>query len=88
MFLKNIWPSAREIDETLAAVLGPEMFRDRYARAFEEAEPWRAIEANRGTGYDWIGGSTYVRRPAGTCRETASRCPISTSIRRDGAITR
>ncbi|MEX2629373.1 MAG: aconitate hydratase AcnA, partial [Tistlia sp.] len=63
VFLKDIWPSNREIAETIGRSLTPEMFRRRYSNVFEGPEAWRSIDTAGGMTYAWDEGSTYVRYP-------------------------
>ncbi len=63
VFLKDIWPSNKEIAETIGTALTPEMFRSRYSNVFEGPEEWRSIETAGGMTYSWDEGSTYVRYP-------------------------
>ncbi|MFZ5622855.1 MAG: aconitate hydratase AcnA [Gemmatimonadota bacterium] len=62
VFLKDIWPSAEEIRETMAAALKPEMFTRRYAEVFTGDEQWQALETAKGSRFNWDPKSTYVRR--------------------------
>ena len=61
--LRDIWPSNKEIQSTIDAVLTPEMFRKRYADVFRGEEEWQALEVPKGQTYDWMEDSTYVRHP-------------------------
>jgi aconitate hydratase len=63
VYLKDIWPSNREIAEVIGDVLTPEMFTARYANVFEGPAEWKAIQSGSGMTYDWEDGSTYVRFP-------------------------
>jgi len=63
VYLKDIWPTAREIEETMALAMTPEMFRARYGNVFEGPAEWRTIETAEGQIYKWDDGSTYVRLP-------------------------
>jgi aconitate hydratase len=63
VYLKDIWPSAAEVQETMQRSLTPEMFRNRYANVFEGPEQWRGIETATGQTYKWAEGSTYVKLP-------------------------
>ena len=63
VFLKDIWPSPREIADTMASSLKPEMFRDRYASVFDGDEVWRALPVPEGSRYAWDPQSTYVAEP-------------------------
>jgi len=63
VYLRDIWPSAREISETVGSALKSDMFRSRYAEVYEGDEHWRALEIPSGDRFAWQGDSTYVRRP-------------------------
>jgi aconitate hydratase len=64
VYLKDIWPSNREIAEVVQSSVLPEMFRKRYAEVFRGPEQWRAIKVAGGTDtYRWSDSSTYVRNP-------------------------
>ena len=63
VWLKDIWPTNREIAETIDRCVTPAMFRERYADVFEGDANWRTIEVSGGLTYDWDSGSTYVRNP-------------------------
>ena len=63
VYLKDVWPSDKEIQETINSVLTTEMFRKRYAGVFTGPQAWRDLETAAGLTYDWNAGSTYVRHP-------------------------
>ncbi|HKP28061.1 MAG TPA: aconitate hydratase AcnA [Gemmatimonadales bacterium] len=63
VFLKDIWPSAAEIRETLSGSLKPEMFAEQYGAVFDGDEEWRALEVASGNRFAWADSSTYVRQP-------------------------
>ncbi|MBI4182443.1 MAG: aconitate hydratase AcnA [Proteobacteria bacterium] len=63
VYLKDIWPSNREVAETLRTALTPEMFRSRYADVFAGDAMWRTMATPEGGIYDWNIASTYVKRP-------------------------
>ena len=63
VYLKDIWPSQREIREAIARSLNPEIFRKRYARIFEGDEKWRSLDAPNTPLYKWDPESTYIRKP-------------------------
>jgi aconitate hydratase len=62
VFLKDIWPSERQVQTALAAV-SPEMFRQRYALAFTDNPEWNAIRVPAGDLYAWNNASTYIQEP-------------------------
>ncbi len=61
VFLKDLWPSNREVADALASSLSPEMFRAEYADVLKGSEEWRAIAAPTGDRYLWQDDSTYIR---------------------------
>jgi aconitate hydratase len=64
VFLKDIWPTQKEVSDTVHSVLTREMFQGRYADVFKGPTQWQAIrvEADSET-YRWNSGSTYVQNP-------------------------
>jgi len=62
VFLRDIWPSAEEIRETVADAVRADMFEKNYSNVFAGDERWRAIKVPEGDRYTWP-DSTYVRRP-------------------------
>ncbi len=63
VYLGDIWPSNREITETVRSCVTPEMFRQRYRDAFSGTDAWQQVEAAAGLTYQWDIGSTYVQHP-------------------------
>ncbi|HEY0832397.1 MAG TPA: aconitate hydratase AcnA [Azospirillum sp.] len=63
VYLKDVWPTSREVDEAIAASLSPDMYRSRYADVFEGPPEWRSIATAEGQTYTWQAASTYVKLP-------------------------
>ena len=63
VYLRDLWPSSAEIDETIAASVSGELFRGRYADVFTGDETWRALPVPEGDLFAWEADSTYVRLP-------------------------
>jgi len=63
VFLRDIWPSAQEIQETVQQSLSPEMFRQQYSHALEGPEAWQAIPAEARDLYHFEEQSTYIQEP-------------------------
>ena len=63
VYLRDIWPAAAEVRDTIARAVTPEMFRERYGDVFTGDDDWRSIEAPAGQTYAWNEGSTYVQHP-------------------------
>lgn len=62
VFLKDIWPSASEIEETIASSINREMFTSSYADVFKGDERWRGLPTPEGNTFAWSDDSTYVRK--------------------------
>ena len=63
IFLKDIWPSNKEIEETLKASLNAEMFVNRYSNVAEGPKQWQEIKTEKSSIYNWDENSTYVKKP-------------------------
>ena len=63
VYLHDIWPSEREIQDVMVAVVRREMFTETYAAVFEGDERWRGLPAPEGQRFEWDPASTYVRTP-------------------------
>ncbi len=63
VYLRDLWPSAREIQETIASSVQGEMFTRTYADVFTGDDRWRALPVPEGDLFAWDTDSTYVRRP-------------------------
>ena len=61
--LKDIWPSEREIQETMLKAVKSEMFRTKYATVFDGDERWRSLPSPTGEQFAWDDSSTYIRNP-------------------------
>ncbi|MFZ4685555.1 MAG: aconitate hydratase AcnA, partial [Hyphomonadaceae bacterium] len=63
VFLSEIWPTTREIVDTVRAVVTAEMFATRYSDVFKGDEQWQKIKVEGGATYGWPTASTYVQNP-------------------------
>jgi len=63
VFLADLWPSAREVRETVGSAVNGELFRTAYASVFDGDERWRSLDVPIGDRYRWDAESTYVARP-------------------------
>ncbi len=63
VYLKDIWPSQKEVADTLASALSREMFEEGYGNVFEGDEQWRTLPVPDGDLYAWEGDSTYIQHP-------------------------
>ncbi|MEU0496374.1 aconitate hydratase AcnA [Mycobacterium sp. NPDC006124] len=62
VFLKDIWPTSAEIQETIASSIDRKMFTDSYADVFKGDERWRSLPTPEGNTFEWAEDSTYVRK--------------------------
>jgi aconitate hydratase len=63
VFMKDIWPTAAEVEEVIAQAITSDMFTDDYADVFAGDERWRNLETPSGDTFAWDADSTYVRKP-------------------------
>lgn len=63
VYLKDIWPTNREIQETVKSALTRNMFVEQYSNVFEGDAAWKEIETAEGQTYTWNSASTYVQHP-------------------------
>ncbi len=62
IFLKDIWPSQEEIQETINSSISREMYAEDYADVFAGDDRWRALNVPEGKVFDWNDNSTYIRK--------------------------
>jgi aconitate hydratase len=63
VYLRDIWPSEREIQDTLLRSVNAQMFREQYADVFGGDDRWRSLQVPTGDRFDWEPDSTYIRNP-------------------------
>ncbi|MBS22711.1 MAG: aconitate hydratase AcnA, partial [Rhodobacterales bacterium] len=63
IFLKDIWPTNKEIEDTLNKSLNPDMFIKRYSNVSLGPTQWQKIKTDKTSIYNWDESSTYVKRP-------------------------
>jgi aconitate hydratase A / 2-methylisocitrate dehydratase len=63
VFMKDIWPTAAEVEEVIAQAITSDMFTDDYSDVFAGDERWRNLETPSGDTFAWDADSTYVRKP-------------------------
>jgi aconitate hydratase len=62
VFLADIWPTQREVQEAVEKSVTAEMFTKSYAGVFEGDERWRGLDVPKGETYEWEADSTYIRK--------------------------
>jgi len=64
VYLKDIWPTQKEVNDTVHSVVTREMFQERYGDVFKGPAQWQAIRVDADSDtYRWNSGSTYVQNP-------------------------
>ncbi|HEY4100681.1 MAG TPA: aconitate hydratase AcnA [Gemmatimonadales bacterium] len=63
VFLRDVWPTPKEIAETMSACLGPDLFQKQYGAVFDGDEEWRGLNVPGGSRFAWDPKSTYIRNP-------------------------
>ena len=79
VFLKDIWPSAKEVQDAINATIDTDMFADSYANVFKGDDRWASLDVPASKLYAWDDHSTYVKNPpyfVGMSREPEGVQPI------------
>ncbi len=63
VYLRDIWPSTQEIQDTIAQAVLPEMFAEKYADVFSGTQTWKDIQASQSELFEWNPSSTYIQEP-------------------------
>jgi aconitate hydratase len=63
VFLRDIWPTQKEVNDTIASCLSADMFRKQYGNVDKGNEQWNAIPIKGGELFDWDDTSTYIQDP-------------------------
>ena len=63
VYLRDIWPSAQEIDSVISSAISSEMFTKDYASVFDGDHRWKSLDTPTGKTFEWDLQSTYVRKP-------------------------
>jgi aconitate hydratase len=63
VYLKDIWPTEQELQETMQRAVHAEMFKKSYRDVFKGDEHWQSLPVPEGNQYAWVIDSTYIRKP-------------------------
>ncbi|GAA3190132.1 aconitate hydratase [Dactylosporangium siamense] len=63
VYLRDIWPTPKEVEDTIAAAIGSDLYKSRYADVFAGDEAWQSLPTPTGNTFEWDTESTYVRKP-------------------------
>src|SRR6185503_17126857 len=79
VYLRDLWPTEREIQSMMLSSVKSEMFRSKYAQVFDGDDRWRSLPIPTGERFEWDDSSTYIRNPPffeGLTLEPAPTCDI------------
>ena len=76
VYLKDIWPTTKEVSDLIRVTINEDMFRTRYADVFKGDAHWRKINVSGGQTYDWSDSSTYVQNPPYFAGITMTPVPV------------
>ncbi|MBI3165189.1 MAG: aconitate hydratase AcnA [Chloroflexi bacterium] len=63
VYLKDLWPSQKEVSDAIASSVKAEMFKEKYADVFAGSDMWQEIKVSGGDLYEWDANSTYIHHP-------------------------
>ena len=63
VYLKDIWPTEQELQETMLRAVNAQMFRSSYSEVFKGDQRWQGLPTPEGNRFAWEGDSTYIRKP-------------------------
>jgi aconitate hydratase len=63
VYLRDLWPSNQEVQQTVRAAINRDMFQQEYARVFEGDDNWKDMPVPVGEIYQWDARSTYIKKP-------------------------
>jgi aconitate hydratase len=63
VYLRDIWPSQKDVSDTIASAINQQMFIENYADVFKGDDRWRNLPTPSGKTFEWDPDSTYVRKP-------------------------
>lgn len=63
VFMKDLWPSTKEIQEFMSKCVTEKMFREKYADVFDGDQEWKKIKTDNTSTYQWDAKSTYINNP-------------------------
>ncbi len=63
VYLKDVWPTQTQVQQTIAQCVTREQFTQQYAHVFEGSQEWQAVKSTTGPLYGWDDASTYIQEP-------------------------
>ena len=62
VFLSDVWPSSKDIQNEINKSISPEMFKEQYENAILNNTDWNKLESSKGENYKWDSGSSYIQK--------------------------
>ena len=62
VFLSDVWPSSKDIQNEISKSISPEMFKEQYENAILNNTDWNKLESSKGENYKWDSGSSYIQK--------------------------
>ncbi|HQU72272.1 MAG TPA: aconitate hydratase AcnA, partial [Calditrichia bacterium] len=63
VYLKDIWPTQKEINDAVTSSVTPDMFREKYGSVYDGDADWRSLSNGSSQNYSWDEASTYIKKP-------------------------
>jgi aconitate hydratase len=63
VYLRDIWPTPKEVEDTVRAAVKTEQYAKEYSEVFQGDQHWQGLKVPEGDRYVWEGSSTYIKRP-------------------------
>ena len=63
VYLKDLWPSQKEVSDAVASSVKAGMFKDKYSDVFSGSDMWKEIKVKEGDLFEWDENSTYIQHP-------------------------
>src|SRR5262249_55507569 len=77
VYLRDIWPTQREVQDAIMTSVRSEMFEDEYGAVFQGDEHWNSLDVPQGDLYRWDDASTYVKNPPYFIDMTREPAPVT-----------
>jgi aconitate hydratase len=77
VYLKDIWPTEQEVQETMLRAVTADMFRKSYSDVYSGDEHWRGLKVPEGSRFAWDESSTYIRKPTFVDGMTMTPAPLA-----------
>jgi aconitate hydratase len=63
VYLKDLWPTQKEVDDAISKAVSTDMFRKTYSEVFEGSPQWQSLPETQGNTYEWDPNNTYIQKP-------------------------